>query len=283
MPRSLPFSGKQKKEQLKEKRAQKRDAGDPSKEARGGAGRSGGPGGRGGGITEEEGRAIIIGAGGSGSSGAGDGSIPAHLLMSSLGKSGKQNKWSTVFAREDDTEVERRRNASADVLDISKRGQPWTAASDSHAAISHPKGVVLHSVGAAAAAGTSSLSDAAAFFSADSTAIEEEAFQKWLEGIYAQWPRSCLNVFEHSLSVWQQLWHSIATGDVIVLVTDVRNPLWHISPSLYEQVTQELKKPLVIVLNKVDLVPPAVAAAWQSYLEQRFTAAKVVQFSSSGM
>lgn len=51
-----------------------------------------------------------------------------------------------------------------------------------------------------------------------------------------------------------QLWHTLATAHVIVLVTDVRNPLWHVHPSLYRHVVEEMRKPLVILLNKTDLV-----------------------------
>ena len=54
--------------------------------------------------------------------------------------------------------------------------------------------------------------------------------------------------------VWRQLWRVTGAADIIALVTDVRNPLYHIPASLYEEVTQVMKKPLVIILNKCDLV-----------------------------
>lgn len=63
-------------------------------------------------------------------------------------------------------------------------------------------------------------------------------------------------------------------------MTDIRNPLLHIPPSVYELVTRELKKPMVVVLNKVDLVPAAVVELWKQYLATRFPLCTFLCFSS---
>lgn len=63
-------------------------------------------------------------------------------------------------------------------------------------------------------------------------------------------------------------------------MVDIRNPLLHIPPSLYDYVTSELKKPLIIVLNKTDLMPDAAIDVWTKYLEKRFPKCQYVTFSS---
>lgn len=64
------------------------------------------------------------------------------------------------------------------------------------------------------------------------------------------------------------------------MVTDIRNPLVHIPPSIYDYVTAELKKPMTVVLNKVDLVPSSFVELWKKYLSKRFPLCKFVCFSS---
>ena len=51
-------------------------------------------------------------------------------------------------------------------------------------------------------------------------------------------------------------------------------------PSLFEYVTKELEKSMVIVLNKIDLVPSAVVLAWKKYFEEKYTNINVVLFTS---
>jgi hypothetical protein len=83
--------------------------------------------------------------------------------------------------------------------------------------------------------------------------------------------------------VWRQLWRVVGSADVICLVTDVRNPLYHIPPSLYHEVTQELKKPLVIILNKADLVSSDHVEAWVRFLRGHFPSnTQFVPFTASG-
>ena len=65
-----------------------------------------------------------------------------------------------------------------------------------------------------------------------------------------RYPRARLNHFEHNLEVWRQLWMVIDNSDVVVIVTDVRNPLYHLPECLYESVTRDAGKPLVVVLGK---------------------------------
>ncbi|KAG8448678.1 hypothetical protein GDO86_015671 [Hymenochirus boettgeri] len=54
----------------------------------------------------------------------------------------------------------------------------------------------------------------------------------------------------------------------------------HFSPTLYDYVTQELGRSLVLVLNKTDLSPPSLVAAWKHYFQSKFPKVHVVCFTS---
>lgn len=134
-------------------------------------------------------------------------------------------------------------------------------------------------------------------------------FDAWLTAIHGKYENEQLNHFEHNIEVWRELWRvterathvrlmlsdrnrkagrrvdqpSLALLRIstqIVVVTDIRNPLLHIPPSIYDFVTAELKKPMTVVLNKVDLVPSGVVELWKTYLARRFPLCKFVCFSS---
>jgi ribosome biogenesis GTPase A len=54
----------------------------------------------------------------------------------------------------------------------------------------------------------------------------------------------------------------------------------HFSPALYDHVVKDLKKRLILVLNKVDLAPVELVAAWKNYFEDKFPLLSVVCFTS---
>nr|XP_031363612.1 guanine nucleotide-binding protein-like 1 [Lonchura striata domestica] len=54
-----------------------------------------------------------------------------------------------------------------------------------------------------------------------------------------------------------------------------------VPPALAAHVSQDLAKGLILILNKVDLVPPAVATAWSHLLRARHGAARVVPFCTA--
>ena len=51
-------------------------------------------------------------------------------------------------------------------------------------------------------------------------------------------------------------------------------------PSLYEYVVNEQKKNMILVLNKIDLVPASLVAAWKEYLVTKCPGLRVVYFTS---
>jgi len=99
---------------------------------------------------------------------------------------------------------------------------------------------------------------------------EVTAFKQWLDDVReiimqrGGYPPA----FEQNLQVWRQLWRVLERCDVAVIIVDVRHPLMHLPPALVYHVSKTLKKPAVIVLNKLDAVKPAVAVQWAECLKK---------------
>ena len=98
---------------------------------------------------------------------------------------------------------------------------------------------------------------------------ERKAFVRWIAGVKRRLIESGAGyapAFEQNIEVWRQLWRVLERADVAVLVVDARHPLLHTPPALYAHVARRLKKPLVLVLNKVDAIPRAAAEKWAEHL-----------------
>ena len=54
----------------------------------------------------------------------------------------------------------------------------------------------------------------------------------------------------------------------------------HFSPALYNHIVHELGKHAVLVLNKVDMVPPELVVAWKSYFLSQFPKLYITCFTS---
>lgn len=111
-------------------------------------------------------------------------------------------------------------------------------------------------------------------------AQETAYFDEYIRNVYAKYPRDLLNYFEHNLEVWRQLWRVTEQADVICVVVDARYPTFHLPPSLHRFVTVVHSKPMIVVLNKIDLVPRTVLAAWADALEAQYQHTYVIPFSS---
>ncbi|MEM0340830.1 MAG: GTPase [Acidilobaceae archaeon] len=70
------------------------------------------------------------------------------------------------------------------------------------------------------------------------------------------------------LAGWSTIVKLVKTADVVLEVVDIRDPLSTMSRKL-ERITKAFDKSLLIVLNKCDLVPKAVAEEWKRYLEDQ--------------
>lgn len=103
---------------------------------------------------------------------------------------------------------------------------------------------------------------------------ERESFLEWRraiaireEEIALQHDHSSLGVtpFEKNLEIWRQLWRVMERCSCIVQIVDARNPLFYLSQDLKAYATKELKKPMLLLINKSDYLSPVQRQAWHEY------------------
>ncbi|KAG7469360.1 hypothetical protein MATL_G00128250 [Megalops atlanticus] len=109
---------------------------------------------------------------------------------------------------------------------------------------------------------------------------EEKSFREYLEALHSRNPPGTLSHFEHNLETWRQLWRVLEMSDVILLIVDIRHPVLQFPPALYHCITGELKKQVILVLNKADLCPAPLVLAWRHYLSSNFPHLHCVCFTS---
>lgn len=68
-------------------------------------------------------------------------------------------------------------------------------------------------------------------------------------------------------------------SDIIMILVDIRHPVIHFPPSLYQYVVNDMKRKLVVVFNKVDLVAPNTVFAWTQYFKEKFPELHIATFS----
>ncbi|XP_033729463.1 guanine nucleotide-binding protein-like 1 [Pecten maximus] len=111
-------------------------------------------------------------------------------------------------------------------------------------------------------------------------ASEQKYFQDYTEAIFDKFPPDQLSYFELNLETWRQLWRVLEMSDVLLLILDIRYPVLHMSPALYHTVTHELGKSIIIILNKIDLAPPSLVIAWKHFLQEKYKKVHIVLFTS---
>lgn len=111
-------------------------------------------------------------------------------------------------------------------------------------------------------------------------AREAQYFREYLDKIENAFADQELSYFELNLETWRQLWRVLEMSEIVLLVADIRHPVVHFPPALYTHVTKELGKWLVLVLNKVDLVPDTLTAAWIKFFRKRYPGLVVLPFAS---
>ncbi|GAA5986537.1 hypothetical protein JCM10908_003790 [Rhodotorula pacifica] len=116
---------------------------------------------------------------------------------------------------------------------------------------------------------------------------EEGLFRSWLattDALIARDEDASPTFFERNLNVWRQLWRTTEASDILLVLIDVRFPLLHYPPSLrhYLRTLKPNPKPVVLVLTKTDLVPTWVAEAWKRYFEEEADLAMSAAASAAG-
>eukprot|EP00754_Rhynchopus_humris_P020125 Rhum_TRINITY_DN14679_c28_g1::Rhum_TRINITY_DN14679_c28_g1_i1::g.110446::m.110446 len=90
---------------------------------------------------------------------------------------------------------------------------------------------------------------------------------------------SKLNLFERNLEVWRELWRVSEDADVVAMIADARHPLYHLPPSLIRYCTEVVKKPVMIILNKIDLIPETTLQKWTDDLKRWYPGIPILYFS----
>jgi ribosome biogenesis GTPase A len=111
---------------------------------------------------------------------------------------------------------------------------------------------------------------------------EERFFFKYITALEKQHydDMKTLSYCELNLETWRQLWRVLELSDVVLVIADARFPTLMFPPSLFEYVTKDLNKNVIILLNKIDLVDAAVVLAWKKYFEEKYKSISVVLFTS---
>ncbi|TPX69536.1 hypothetical protein CcCBS67573_g06818 [Chytriomyces confervae] len=108
---------------------------------------------------------------------------------------------------------------------------------------------------------------------------EKIIFEQWLQSVYSTWNAQDLSYFEHNLEVWRQLWRVVEISDIVLFVVDARHPVLHFPPTLFDYVVTRMKKKLVLVFNKIDLIDAPTLQAWTRYFETRYPGLHTASFS----
>ena len=74
--------------------------------------------------------------------------------------------------------------------------------------------------------------------------------------------------FEKNLEIWRQLWRVMERCSCIVQIVDARNPLFYLSQDLKKYATEELGKPMVLVINKSDYLSSKQRQEWHEFFSQ---------------
>ena len=110
---------------------------------------------------------------------------------------------------------------------------------------------------------------------------ERTHFAKYLEKIFENYKHDELSYFEMNLETWRQLWRVLEISDIVLLIVDIRFPALHFSPVFYDTCVNLYKKDVILVLNKIDLVPTSTVVAWKQYFTQKYPHLHILLFSSS--
>lgn len=102
-----------------------------------------------------------------------------------------------------------------------------------------------------------------------------------MKKIFESYKQEELSYFEMNLETWRQLWRVLEISDIILLIVDIRFAALHFSPAFYNYCNEVLKKDVILVLNKIDLVQTSTVIAWKHYFLKHFPNLHILLFSSS--
>ncbi|KAL7643218.1 UNVERIFIED_CONTAM: hypothetical protein RMT77_006509 [Armadillidium vulgare] len=110
--------------------------------------------------------------------------------------------------------------------------------------------------------------------------IENRSFRLFCEEIDNIYDPEQLSLYELNLETWRQLWRVTEMSDIILIVVDARFVAAHFPPYLYKHLVEKENKGVVLVMNKCDLVPSSLVIAWTDFCAKFYPKLIVVPFSS---
>ncbi|XP_026193663.1 large subunit GTPase 1 [Cyclospora cayetanensis] len=99
--------------------------------------------------------------------------------------------------------------------------------------------------------------------------LEMDSFLHWRRALASMEDKGIvLTPYERNLEVWRQLWRVVERSHLVLQIVDGRSPAFFRCKDL-EKYIKEVSpdKEFLVVVNKSDLLPPAVRAEWARYFE----------------
>lgn len=109
---------------------------------------------------------------------------------------------------------------------------------------------------------------------------EQKYFTEYIASLEKSPHWNSMSYFELNLETWRQLWRVIEMSDILLLIVDIRFVGMMFPPSLYNYVVNKLNKSMILVMNKIDLVPASVVVAWREYVLKNYPHLTVIYFTS---
>uniref|UniRef100_A0A7S1MS38 CP-type G domain-containing protein n=1 Tax=Neobodo designis TaxID=312471 RepID=A0A7S1MS38_NEODS len=105
---------------------------------------------------------------------------------------------------------------------------------------------------------------------------ERQAFVNWRRELarLEEADKVVMTPYEKNLEVWRQLWRVVEKSDVVLQIVDARNPLTFRSAGFERYVAKHntktgQPKPVILLLNKADLLTEEQRKAWAGYLQSQ--------------
>ncbi|KAK9702330.1 50S ribosome-binding GTPase [Popillia japonica] len=109
---------------------------------------------------------------------------------------------------------------------------------------------------------------------------EQKYFKEYISSIEEKFSWKELSFFELNLETWRQLWRVLEMSDIVLFIVDIRFAGLMFPPSLYDYVINVLKKNMILILNKIDLSPVPLVAAWKDYFTEKYPKLHVLMFTT---
>ncbi|XP_018331903.1 guanine nucleotide-binding protein-like 1 isoform X2 [Agrilus planipennis] len=109
---------------------------------------------------------------------------------------------------------------------------------------------------------------------------ENRYFTEYVNTLQNKFGPKELSYFELNLETWRQLWRVLEMSDIVLVIVDIRFAALMFPPSLYDYVSNTLHKDIIVVLNKIDLAPAPLVAAWKYYFTEKFPHLHIIMFTS---